>query len=119
MGWGSRSGVASYQPWRLIGLSLPGVRVQGITDKTALDRRVPTVAFTVAGVRSSDVAKALGQRNFFVWSGHNYAVEVAKSLGIFDSGGAVRIGPVHYNGIDEIDRLVAALDEILPSARVA
>ena len=93
--------------------SLPGVRIHGITDAAALDRRVPTVAFTVDGARPADVAEALGERNIFVWSGHNYAVEVAKSLGIYDAGGAVRVGPVHYNGIDEIDRTLAALEDIL------
>ena len=99
--------------------ALPGVRVLGVTDKAALDRRVPTVAFVADGAAPAQVAEALGRRNFFVWSGHNYAVEVAKALGIFEAGGAVRIGPVHYNGSDEIDRLMLALDEILPAARVA
>ncbi len=99
--------------------ALPGVRIHGITDKAALDRRVPTVAFTADGAASADIAKALGERNFFVWSGHNYAVEVAKSLGIYETGGAVRIGPVHYNGVEEIERLLGALEEILSSALVA
>ena len=99
--------------------ALPGVRVLGVTDKASLDRRVPTVAFVADGAAPAQVAAALGQRNIFVWSGHNYAVEVAKALGIYDSGGAVRVGPVHYNGSDEVDRLILALDEILPAARVA
>ncbi len=99
--------------------ALPGVRVLGVTDKALLDRRVPTVAFVADGAAPAQIAEALGQRNIFVWSGHNYAVEVAKALGIYDSGGAVRVGPVHYNGSAEIDRLILALDEILPAARVA
>lgn len=98
---------------------LPGVRVLGITDKAALDRRVPTVAFAADGGTPAQIAEALGQRNIFVWSGHNYAVEVAKTLGIYDSGGAVRVGPVHYNSREEIDRLILALEEILPAVRVA
>jgi cysteine desulfurase family protein (TIGR01976 family) len=104
----------------LEGLStLPGVRIHGLTGKESLDRRVPTVAFTAKGAIPEDIAKALGERNIFVWSGHNYAVEVAKSLGIYNAGGAVRIGPVHYNSVAEVDRLIAALEEILPSARAA
>ena len=61
----------------------------------------------------------LANQNIFVWNGANYAVEVAKTLGAYESGGVVRIGPVHYNTIDEIDRLLLALDEILPKVRAA
>jgi cysteine desulfurase family protein (TIGR01976 family) len=97
--------------------SFPGVKVQGITDKSAFDRRVPTVAFTVEGRSPADIARALADRNIFVWSGHNYAVEVVRSLGIEAAGGAVRVGPVHYNSREEIDTLLAALEEILEPGR--
>lgn len=98
---------------------LPGVRVQGITAPDALDRRVPTVSFTVDGQTPNDIATSLAIRNIFVWSGHVYAVEAAKCLGIFDHGGAVRIGPVHYNSSAEIDQVLNALTDILPRANVA
>jgi cysteine desulfurase family protein (TIGR01976 family) len=98
---------------------LPGVRVQGITCTDALDRRVPTVSFTVDGQNPDDIAASLAARNIFVWSGHVYAVEAAKSLGIYDSGGAVRVGPVHYNSSAEIDYALNALTDILPRANVA
>jgi len=106
---------------RLIGglQQLPGVRVQGITDRDAMDRRVPTVSFTVDGVPPADIAESLAKKNIFVWSGHNYAVEAATALGIYDSGGAIRVGPVHYNTRDEIDAILIALDEVLPRANVA
>ena len=53
------------------------------------------------------------RRNIFAWSGHNYAVEVVKSLDLFESGGVVRVGPVHYNTVAELDLLFEALDAIL------
>jgi cysteine desulfurase family protein (TIGR01976 family) len=93
--------------------SLPGVKVLGITEPDAMPRRVPTVSFTHATVAPSKIAQALGKQNMFVWSGHNYAVEVARSLGIFDTGGAVRVGPVHYNSTDEINRFLNALEPLL------
>ena len=95
--------------------TIDGVTVQGITAAEAMDRRVPTVAFTHARVASSDIAASLAQENIFVWSGHNYAVEVAKTLGIYESGGAVRVGPVHYNSVEELDEFLAALGKILTS----
>ena len=97
---------------------LPGLRIQGISAADAMNRRVPTVSFTVDGVGSDAIAESLAAQNIFVWSGHYYAVEVARSLGIYNAG-AVRIGPVHYNSIAEVDRLLIALDNILPRANVA
>ncbi len=98
---------------------LPGVRVQGITEKSAMARRGPTVAFIVDKVAPSSIAESLASENIFVWSGHNYAVEAAKSLGIYEKGGAVRVGPVHYNTRAEIDSLVSALEQILPRRNAA
>jgi cysteine desulfurase family protein (TIGR01976 family) len=94
-------------------LDIEGVRVLGITDKGAMDRRVPTVSFTHARVAPGDIAQHLADDNIFVWNGHNYAVEVAKSLGIYESGGAVRIGPVHYNSVGEVDETVGVLAKLL------
>jgi cysteine desulfurase family protein (TIGR01976 family) len=94
---------------------IDGVTVQGLTSPDAMDRRVPTVSFTQPKLAPAAVAESLAKENIFVWSGHNYAVEVAKTLGIYESGGAVRVGPVHYNSIDEIDEFLAALARILSS----
>lgn len=88
---------------------IDGVTVHGITAKDAMRRRVPTVSFTHARIASADIARELARRNIFVWSGHNYAVELAGALGVLESGGVVRIGPVHYNTHAEIDELLDAL----------
>ena len=98
---------------------LPGVRIQGITAKDAMARRVPTISFTVDGVAPASIAESLAKKNIFVWNGHNYAVEPAKALGIYDVGGAIRVGPVHYNTKSEVDAILIALDEILPREAVA
>jgi cysteine desulfurase family protein (TIGR01976 family) len=90
-----------------------GVKVQGITDLSAMDRRVPTVSFTHDTVAPAKIAAAMAEQNIFVWSGNNYAVEPAKALGIYDCGGAVRVGPVHYNSPDEIDQFLEALAPVL------
>ena len=63
--------------------------------------------------RLDAIAQALAQRNIFAWSGHYYALEVASALGILESGGAVRLGPVHYNTAAEIDIALNALESIL------
>jgi len=92
---------------------IDGITVQGISDDDAMDRRVPTVSFTHDKTAPAAIAEALAKQNIFVWSGHNYALEAAKTLGIYESGGAVRIGPVHYNTSAEIDEFLAALPALL------
>jgi cysteine desulfurase family protein (TIGR01976 family) len=71
--------------------------------------RVPTFALTVDGIPPDEVARRLGERELAVWHGNYYALEVMKRLGLEDSGGAVRVGIVHYNTADEVDRLLEAL----------
>lgn len=95
--------------------ALNGVTVQGISAPGALDRRVPTVSFTHDTVAPKVIAATLAKENIFVWHGHNYAVEPARSLGLYESGGVLRVGPVHYNSIEEIDELLAVLRTILQS----
>ena len=93
--------------------AIDGVTVRGITSPDAMDRRVPTVSFSHSRVAPNVIAESLAKENIFVWSGHNYAVEVAKTLGIYESGGVVRVGPVHYNSESEIDECLEALGRIL------
>jgi cysteine desulfurase family protein (TIGR01976 family) len=77
----------------------------------AMDGRVPTFAFTVEGRSPRAVSELLGEREIATWDGDYYAVEVMKRLGL-EAGGAVRVGFVHYNTPAEVDRLLAALEEL-------
>jgi cysteine desulfurase family protein (TIGR01976 family) len=72
--------------------------------------RVPTFALSVGGLAPAETATRLGERGFAVWHGHYYAVEVMARLGLPE--GAVRVGFVHYNTEEEVDRLQAALAEL-------
>ena len=73
-----------------------------------MDSRVPTFAFSVDGLAAPEAAARLGEQGFAVWHGNYYALEVMRRLGLED-GGAVRVGLVHYNTAEEVDRLLAAL----------
>jgi cysteine desulfurase family protein (TIGR01976 family) len=79
-------------------------RLHGIPS---FDGRVPTFAITHESRSPQDVATRLGDRGFAVWHGNYYAVEIMKRLGLDE--GAVRIGIVHTNTADEVERLLAAL----------
>jgi selenocysteine lyase/cysteine desulfurase len=98
----------------LAGLAaLPGVRIYGLTVPEDLPRRVPTVGLTIAGHTPRALAAALGERGIFAWDGNYYALALMERLGIEESGGALRLGLAHYNTPDEVDRVVAALHEIV------
>jgi cysteine desulfurase family protein (TIGR01976 family) len=92
--------------------STPGVRLYGPSDPHRLEERVPTYAITVEGRNPREVAELLDQENIYVWDGNYYALAVTERLGVEESGGMVRIGPVHYNTLDEITRFGEALKKI-------
>jgi cysteine desulfurase family protein (TIGR01976 family) len=73
------------------------------------EARTPTFAVTVDGWEPDEVAHALARVGINVWAGHYYALEPMRALGLLDRGGAVRIGFVHYHGVDDVDRVVEAL----------
>lgn len=93
--------------------ALDGVTVFGIDEPDALGERVPTVIFDVAGKHPADVAAALDAEEIYVWDGNYYAQAVMERLGFEDRGGLVRVGPVHYNTLDEVERFLAALRRIV------
>jgi len=93
--------------------SLAGVRIQGISNPNRMIDRVPTVSLIHDRVEPAALARALADDGVFVWSGHNYALEVVRHLGIDENRGVLRIGLAHYNTGEEVDRALASLDKVL------
>ncbi len=93
-------------------LSIPNLRLYGISDPARLDRRVPTFAFTLGDMPSPELQLLLGERGIFSWSGNYYALAIMQQLGLEGKGGALRVGAVHYNTLNEIDRLIESLKAI-------
>ncbi len=93
-------------------LAIPGLSFYGITDSARFGSRTPTVAIRMAKHAPSDVAKHLAAKGIFVWDGNYYAINLTERLGLEDKGGMVRIGLIHYNTTAEVDRLIAALQEL-------
>jgi len=80
----------------------PGVTVFGPPPG---EPRTPTVSFTVHGVPSEAVARALAEQAVFVSHGDFYAATVIARLGQ-TSNGIVRAGCACYTTADEVDRLL-------------
>lgn len=92
--------------------AIPGLHIHGIISPRALEQRVPTFSFTLDGWTPPSIAAALAESNINVWDGNFYALAVTQRLGVEDIGGLLRVGLVHYNTQDEIEKLGEALRRI-------
>jgi cysteine desulfurase family protein (TIGR01976 family) len=94
----------------LRGLSeIPGLRLYGIGDPARISERCPTFAIRIEGRHPAELAKKLGERGIFTWDGNYYALNLTERLGVEQDGGFLRIGFVHYNTAEEVDRVLAGL----------
>jgi cysteine desulfurase family protein (TIGR01976 family) len=96
-------------------LEIPGLRFYGISDPARFDARVPTVGVRLANHKPLAAATFLGDRGIFTWDGNYYALNLTERLGVEKDGGLLRIGLVHYNTAEEVDRLLARLRELAAS----
>ncbi|MGB2621352.1 MAG: cysteine desulfurase-like protein [Candidatus Acidiferrum sp.] len=93
-------------------LAIPGLRFFGISDPARFGERCSTVSIRIANHTPGELAAFLGERGIFTWDGNYYALNLTVRLGVEASGGLLRIGLVHYNTAEEVERLLAALKEI-------
>ncbi len=91
---------------------LPDVRIWGITDARRLHERVPTVSFTHARRSTAEIATRLAERGIFVWSGNHYALPFTEAMHL-EPQGTLRVGLMHYNTPEEVDRLLGELAALL------
>jgi cysteine desulfurase family protein (TIGR01976 family) len=91
---------------------IPNLKIYGITDPARFDQRCATLAIRIAGHTPLELATKLGDRGIFTWDGNYYALNLTEHLDVEKSGGFLRIGLVHYNTVDEVDRVLAGLQEI-------
>jgi cysteine desulfurase family protein (TIGR01976 family) len=93
-------------------VAIPRLKIYGITDPARFHERCATLAVRIDGHTPLELATQLGERGFFTWDGNYYALNLTEHLDVEKSGGFLRIGLVHYNTLDEVDRLLVALREI-------
>jgi cysteine desulfurase family protein (TIGR01976 family) len=94
-------------------LAIPGLKLYGISDPRRFENRCATIAVRIEGHPPVELATKLGERGFFTWDGNYYALNVTEQLDVERLGGFLRIGLVHYNTMEEVERLLAALREIV------
>ena len=94
-------------------LAIPGLKLYGIADPRRFDNRCATIAVRIEGHTPLELATKLGERGFFTWDGNYYALNVTEQLDVERTGGFLRIGLVHYNTMEEVERMLGALREIV------
>jgi cysteine desulfurase family protein (TIGR01976 family) len=96
-------------------VEIPGLRFFGISDPARFVERVPTVGVRLACHTPLEAATFLGERGIFTWDGNFFALNLTERLGVEKDGGVLRIGLVHYNTAEEVDRVLGALRELSAS----
>ena len=91
--------------------AIPSVRIYGITDPQRFGERCSTLSLRLGNHNPTAIATFLGERGIFTWDGNYYALNLTERLGVESLGGLLRIGLVHYNTIEEVERLLTALGE--------
>lgn len=93
-------------------LSDRGAIVYGITNRSQLELRVPTVSFNLPGIAPAAVAEYAADAGIGIRDGHLYTPRLMQALGLDIASGAVRVSLVHYNTLEEIHRLGEVLGEL-------
>jgi cysteine desulfurase family protein (TIGR01976 family) len=92
-------------------LEIPQLKFYGISEPSRFTERCSTVSVRIGDHNPTEIATFLGDRGIFTWDGSFYALNLTERLGVESRGGLLRIGLVHYNTMDEVDRVLAALDD--------
>jgi len=91
--------------------TIPGLRIYGITDPMRFEERCSTLSLRIGDHSPRKIAEFLAERGVFTWDGNYYALNLSERLGVEKVGGMLRIGLVHYNTLEEVERLLNALRE--------
>ena len=72
--------------------------------------RAPTISFTVDGILSKDISDSLVKQSIAIRNDNFYAWRCLKAFGINTQDGVVRASMVHYNNIEDVDKIIKALE---------
>lgn len=92
--------------------AIAGVRIVGIAETERVRERCPTVSFTHPSHPPRWLAERLAERHVHCWAGNSYALALTRALDL-EPDGVLRLGMLHYNTPDEVDRVVESLRELL------
>jgi cysteine desulfurase family protein (TIGR01976 family) len=97
----------------ILALKRQGATIYGISDENAVEKRVPTICFTLEGITPQDFATLMGRAGVGLRDGHLFAPRLMKRLGLSMETGAIRVSLVHYNTIEEIHRFEHIVERVI------
>lgn len=92
--------------------NVPSIRIIG-REESNRDIRVPTIAFVHDQLKSSEIIEQVDPHQIGIRFGDFYAKKLIHDLGLEDKGGVVRVSFVHYNTVEEVERLIEVFKTIL------
>jgi len=87
------------------------VRIIGPTDDGV--SRVGTISFVHDSKSSAEITAAVHRSGIGIRNGHMYAYHLCEAAGLEPEDGVVRTSLVHYNTMEEIERLIGVFEEVL------
>ncbi|MEE3043855.1 MAG: cysteine desulfurase-like protein [Pseudomonadota bacterium] len=78
--------------------------------------RIPTISFRFDNRNAEEVCKIIDREKIAIRFGDFHSRRLVEYLGLSDNGGALRVSMVHYNTIEQVDRLTAAFDRLLDAS---
>ncbi len=75
--------------------------------------RVGTISLVHSSKSSRAITEAVDRSEIAIRHGHMYAYRLCEALGLDPEDGVVRVSLVHYNTVEEIDRLIEVLDHAM------
>jgi len=94
--------------------SISEIKIIGQTSAAA-EKRVPTISFVHQNFRSNDIVEAVDPHNIGIRFGDFYAKKLIHDLQLEDKNGVVRVSLVHYNTLEEVDKLIEVFKTIFKS----
>jgi selenocysteine lyase/cysteine desulfurase len=76
--------------------------------------RVATISFTIENQDPEQVCKKLDEHGIAIRFGDFHARRLIESMGLLEANGTIRVSMTHYNTIEEVDKLITALNTVLP-----
>src|SRR5262249_15287697 len=84
-----------------------------VLGPTVAEQRAATVSFVTDTIEPVEMVRSLAARGFMAGNGNFYAVRVLEGMNVNPDRGAVRLSLVHYNSSEEVNGVIAALEQIL------
>ena len=107
----SMQALEEHESW-LFDRLVEGLRgIAGVQLHGAPKRQTPTAFFSVVGRSGREVSEHLASLGVNAPAGNFYAIEASRWIGLGDTG-AVRAGLAPYTNAEDVDRLLAGVDEV-------